>query len=244
MILVILRTMFMFAAIVFALRIMGKKQLGELQPSELVTTILVSNLASVAIENPELPVWTSVIPVFIIVALEILLSALSVKSHRASKLISGNPRIVIKDGVIQQQTLKSLRFSVDDLLASLRSKDIFELSEVDFAIVETSGTISAIKKCDVGIKDNGQSNTQDSEQFAQRNNANNVDEDDRQKKAATLPSLPVIIDGNLCDENISHCKIDKEFVENTCENYGCTVKDVLLLLCNDIKQTTLIKREG
>ncbi len=146
MTLVFLRTVFMFAVIIFALRIMGKKQLGELQPSELVSTIIISSLATIAIESPELPVWTSVIPIFVIVAFEILLSVISLKSTRAAKILSGNPKIIIKNGVIDQKMLVALRYTAEDLLESLRANGIFELSDIDFAMVEPSGKISMRRK--------------------------------------------------------------------------------------------------
>ncbi|MEG2653583.1 MAG: DUF421 domain-containing protein, partial [Ruthenibacterium sp.] len=146
MLLILFRTLLIYVLIVFAMRLMGKKQLGELQPSELVSTILISNLASISIESPELPLMGSIVPVFIIVALEILLSALCVKSRKAATLVSGSPRVIICNGVIDQQMLLDLRFTVDDLLEALREKDIFELSEVDFALVETNGSISVRKK--------------------------------------------------------------------------------------------------
>lgn len=106
---------------------------------------MISNLASISIESPELPLIGSVVPVFIIVATEILLSALCVRSRRAAKLVSGSPRVIIRNGVIDQATLFDLRFTVDDLLEALRGKDVFELSDVAFAIVETNGSVSVLK---------------------------------------------------------------------------------------------------
>ena len=122
MAILLFRTLLVYVLIIGAMRLMGKKQLGELQPSELVSTILISNLASISIESPELPLIGSVVPVFIIVATEILLSALCVRSRRAAKLVSGSPRVIIRDGVIDQSTLFDLRFTVDDLLEALRGK--------------------------------------------------------------------------------------------------------------------------
>ncbi len=215
MYLVLLRTIFIFIVIVFALRIMGKKQLGELQPSELVTTILVSNLASIAIESPELPIWSSIIPVFVIVAFEILLSCISLKFNKASKVISGNPRIIIAKGKIDQKTLYNLRFTVNDLLESLRAKDVFEIDEVDFAIIETSGSMSVRKK------ENSNADTQ----------------------KGKIPSLPVVTDGTICKSNLSYCGIDENFINYICQRNNCKLEEVLLLMCNDVKKITLIKKE-
>ncbi len=216
MYLVLFRTIFIFVVIVFALRLMGKKQLGELQPSELVTTILVSNLASISIESPELPIWASVIPVFVIVAFEILLSCISLKSNTAAKVISGNPKIIISGGKIDQKTMFNLRFTVNDLLESLRAKDVFEIDDVDFAIIETSGSISVLKK---------------------NNNSN------APKQIGKIPSLPIVTDGTICTTNLGYCGVDENFIYNICKTNNCKLNDVLLIMCNDLKKVTFIKKE-
>ncbi len=219
MTIVFLRTIFMFAFIIFSLRLMGKKQLGELQPSELVSTIIISSLATVTIESPELPIWVSVVPVLVIVAFEILLSIVSMKSVKASRLISGNPRILIKSGVLDQKVMAELRYTVEDLLESLRAKDIFELDEVDFAMVETSGKISVRKKADCKAKDN-------------------VSE-----KPATIPPLPIVIDGCICYKNMHHCNVNEAFISDICNKNNLNIRDILVLLCDDAHMTTLIKKQ-
>ncbi len=156
MLLLVLRTFLIYILIIFAMRLMGKKQLGELQPSELVSTILISNLASISIESPELPLVSSIIPVFLIVSLEILISSWCVRSHRMARMVAGSPKIIIQNGVIDQHMLKELRFSAEDLLEALRGKDIFELEQVSFAMVETNGSISVQKKFEYETPTNSQ----------------------------------------------------------------------------------------
>lgn len=151
MLILLFRTALIYALIILAMRLMGKKQLGELQPSELVSTILISNLASISIESPELPLTGSIVPVFLIVVMEILVSALCVKSQSAAKLVAGSPRVIIRDGVIDQPTLYELRFTVNDLLEALRAKEVFALDEVALAIVETNGTVSVYKSDSKGV---------------------------------------------------------------------------------------------
>lgn len=223
MAIILFRTLLIYFLIITAMRLMGKKQLGELQPSELVSTILISNLASISIESPELPITISVVPVFIIVAMEILVSALCVKSRNAAKLVAGSPRVIIRNGKIEQETLFDLRFTVDDLLEALRGKDVFELEDVAFAIVETNGSISVQKKFSADVPSN-----QDLE---------------IEPPKATQPSLPVIIDGHMNPENFSCYGIDASWVEWQCKQAHCTVKEVLLMLCNDAHETTIIKKE-
>lgn len=224
--LLLFRTLLVYVLIIAAMRLMGKKQLGELQPSELVSTILISNLASISIESPELPLLGSILPVFVIVAAEILLSALCVRSHRAATLVSGHPRVIVRDGVIDQDTLFDLRFTVDDLMEALHGKDIFELSDVAFAMVETNGSISVQKKfaCDTPT-----------------NESLGID-----APAAHMPSLPLVVNGKLNRENMRLLDVDSEWVDGECRRQRIARRDVLLFLCNDAKEVCVIpkKRRG
>ncbi len=223
MLLVIFRTLLVYVLVIFAMRLMGKKQLGELQPSELASTILISNLASISIEAPELPLFSSMLPVFIIVAGELVLSALCAKSHKAARLVSGSPRVIITNGKINQAALEELRFSADDLLEALREKDIFEIDDVSLAIVETNGTVSVQKN------------------FEASETANRSF--DFEKPKAKCPSLPIVIDGVLCRDNMKLYNIDESFTDKLCKDNGCTLCDILLLLCNDAQEISLIKKE-
>ena len=103
---VILRTLVIYVMIIAAMRLMGKRQIGELQPSELVSTILLSNLASIPIESPEIPLLSCVLPIFLIVCLEILITALCTRSHRLASMVSGYPKIVVRGFVIDQEILR------------------------------------------------------------------------------------------------------------------------------------------
>src|SRR5699024_4709883 len=125
--------------IVFSLRIMGKRQLGELQPSELVATILVSNIATLPIEDTNIPLLAGIVPILTLVSFEVILSSITLKSRMARKIVSGNPVIVIRDGRIDQKQMRSIRFSIDDLMEELRTNSIFDIRDVAFAIVETTG---------------------------------------------------------------------------------------------------------
>lgn len=224
MMLLVLRTFLIYILIIAAMRLMGKKQLGELQPSELVSTILISNLASISIESPELPLVSSVLPVFLIVALEILISTLCVHSHAASRLIAGSPKIIIQNGRINQKTLRELRFSAEDLLEALRGKDVFELDQVEFALVETNGSISVQKKFEYDSPTN--------QALGQK------------APPARQPSLPLIADGTVLAENLQCLNIDRPWLEKQCQTRGFSIEQILLFLCNDAKQILLIPKEG
>ncbi|GHV47554.1 hypothetical protein FACS189499_05280 [Clostridia bacterium] len=146
MIVIVIRTCILYAVIIFAMRLMGKKQLGELQPSELVTTILVSNIATLSIEDPNLPMFAGVIPILLIVSLDVIMSVLTMKNEKLRKLVAGNPRVLISGGVINQREMMNLRYTADDLLEAMRDNGIFDIAEVDYAIVETNGKINFLQK--------------------------------------------------------------------------------------------------
>ena len=141
--LLICRTIIIYLCVLFAMRLMGKRQLGELQPEELVSTILISNLASISIESEEVPITSSLIPLFLIAALELLGSVLSFRSQKFFNFLSGRPKTVILDGKIDQNALRMLRLTTADLMEALRGKNIFDPREVSYAVIETNGTLSA-----------------------------------------------------------------------------------------------------
>lgn len=142
------------------MRVMGKRQIGELNPQELVITILISAVATVPLENNGMPLANSLIPIAIFISFEIINSALSMKSIKFRALIKGKPRFIIKDGKIQQGELTKLRFTIDDLTDAVRQAGVFDISQVANAIVETNGVVSVQKKSeyapltpkDIGIK--------------------------------------------------------------------------------------------
>ena len=141
-----IRTVIIYLLIVFAIRIMGKRQIGELRPSELVVTLLIADLAAVPMQETGTPLLHGIIPMLLLVALELLTSALMLKSNFFERLISGNPVPLIKHGKLDVDALKRLRLSVDDLMESLRGQGCFDISEVETAIAETNGQITLYLK--------------------------------------------------------------------------------------------------
>lgn len=138
------RTLILYLAIVLALRLMGKRQVGEMQPGELVVTILVSAVASVPMQDMDIPLSHGLVPVLTLIAAEVLISALTLKNSRLRLLLSGKPVPVVQDGVPDQKALKKLRLSTDDLLEDLRLGGVFDLRQVAFAQLETNGKLSIL----------------------------------------------------------------------------------------------------
>ena len=143
---ILIRSLILYVLVIFAVRLMGKRQLGELQPSELVITILVSNIATLPIEDVNIPVLVGITPIFAMVCFEVTVSWLCLRFPTVRRFISGSPKIVIRGGRIDRQAMADLRFSVDDLMMALRGSEVFDLAEVQYAIVETTGSMSVMRK--------------------------------------------------------------------------------------------------
>lgn len=224
MMMTVIRTAVLYLVVILCMRIMGKRQVGELQPSELVVTILISELASIPMQDLNRPVTNGIIAIFVLVLLELLLSALSLKSILFRKLFDGKSAIIIKNGVIDQKMMKKLRVTIDDLLEGLRQAGSFSIEEVDFAIMETNGKISVQPK-------------QKYEPVSKGDMKLNV----RDKGFSTV----VISDGRLCEEVFSEfSKVSEEDVMLRLRAKNLTVEDVFLMTVNEAKEFVIIKKEA
>lgn len=142
----LLRTFVMYGAILLSVRIMGKRQISQLQTSELVVTLLISELAVMPIQQHDDPLWNGLIPMGALVFCEIVVSLFMLKSGHFRQLVCGKPMVVIEKGRVLQGRLRRLRMSTEDLFEELRQNGCFALEDVEYAIVETNGTMSLLKK--------------------------------------------------------------------------------------------------
>ena len=140
------RTVILLFFVILSLRLMGKRQIGELQPGELVVTILLSQIAATPMQDNDIPLLHTLVCIFTLAGVELLLSVLSMKSETVRTLIDGGSVTVMQNGVLDQGALRRLRFTIDDLLEGLRQKDVFDLSAVDSVIAETNGVLSVLLK--------------------------------------------------------------------------------------------------
>lgn len=219
---ILLRSIILYAVVIFSVRLMGKRQLGELQPGELVITILISNIATLPIENTSVPLLPGIVPILTLVCLEVIVSFITMKSKKLRKLVSGSPKIVIRDGEIIQQTMLDLRLTIDDLLMALRSNQIFDPSEVQFAIVETTGAISVYPKS------------------AYRNV---VQEDLGLKNSSQDPPCLVVSDGAVMDKALDSIGKDVEWLEGELRSKNMTVGKTFLAMADKSGISVLIKKE-
>lgn len=146
MLILLIRTLILYFLVVVSIRIMGKRQIGEMQPSELVVAIMISDLASVPMQAIDIPLVTGIIPVLTLLVGEVVMSFVSLKSKNLRKYITGEPSIVVYKGHINEGELGRLRFNLNDLMEQLRLSGCPDVSQVQVAVLETNGQLSVIEK--------------------------------------------------------------------------------------------------
>lgn len=218
----IIRVIILYLFVTISLRIMGKRNIGELQPTELVITLLLSEFAAIPIEDNSVPLINSLIPVMVLISLEIINSVISMKSTKFRNLSDGNALLIIKDGKLDQKQLKNLRLTIDDVLAALRQKDIFDINEVSYAMVETNGTLSVLlkAKCQNATKQDVKVKTKDDGY-----------------------TCPVIIDGAIIKKNLDVLEIKKEDIEKILEKKKIHKKEIFLMNLDKNKNAEIILKE-
>ncbi|WML59609.1 DUF421 domain-containing protein [Neobacillus sp. PS2-9] len=143
---IIFRTLFLYLLIIVIFRLMGKREIGELSILDLVVFIMIGEMAVIAIENTKDPLLHSVIPMVLLMIIQITLALISLKSKKFRDLVDGQPTIIINRGKIDENAMRKQRYNFDDLMTQLREKDIRSIADVEFAILESSGSLSVIEK--------------------------------------------------------------------------------------------------
>ena len=218
----LLRTFILFIIIVIALRIMGKRQIGQLQPAELVVTILLSEMAATPMQDNDIPMLNTVIAILVLVSLEIIMSLISLKSIKMRTLIQGNSVMLINNGKVDQKQMKRLRYTLDDLLEGLRQKDVFDINDLQYAIAETDGTLSVLLK---------------PEKRAVTARDINIKTED------TGIKLVAVSDGRVLRENKSNLCVDKGMLDGVLAKLKTDVKDIYLLTVDMKGNADIIRKE-
>ena len=218
----VIRTILLYFLLMLAMRIMGKRQLGELQPSELVVTLLLSDLASVPMQENGLPLLNGVLPILVLVALEIIFSCLMMKFPSVTRLISGTPMPVIKDGKIDETAMRRLRITVDDLIESLRQQNIFDIRQVQYAIAETNGHISAF--------------------CYQRYQPASVGDVSPDAQGNGMPVV-IISDGKKSPWGMSLCGLDDHWLREQLRRHRCSIEQVFLMTATKTGDCFLLTKQ-
>lgn len=217
-----MRTLILYIVLVLTVRLMGKRQIGEMEPAEFVVTMLIANLAAIPMQDSAIPLLSGLVPILVILGLELVLAVLTLRSIRLRQLFCGKPVILIENGKILEKNLQKTRVNLDELTMHLREKDIFDLTTVKYAILETNGQLSTLlyaKDQPASAKDAGIRATE-----------------------AELP-ITLISAGKLLEGNLSQTHRDRAWLEEELKKRACTVKDTLLLTVDRTGKLYLVRKE-
>ena len=225
MAIVLIRTVIVYVLVLLGVRLMGKRQIGELQTSELVTTILLSNISIMPIQDTSIPLVYGLVPLLSLICFEVILSFINLKSVKTRNIISGRPQVIINNGIINQKTLFDLRLSVDDLISQLRQQQVFDIRDVELAIVEINGNLSVYQK------------------FSSRNTTTqmlNIPDNDVNNSE---PQFIIISDGTIVEENLRLCNKNKNWVNSVLKDNKQSLKNILLMTSDSNSNYVLIPKE-
>ena len=219
------RTVILYFLIMTGLRLMGKRQIGELEPGELVLTMMISDLATVPMQDFGIPLLAGVIPILTLLALSMLLSQLSLSSLRFRRLACGAPSVLIREGVLQQEVMRKNRYTLDELLEELRSQGMTGGEEVKYAVLENSGQLSVLPWAG-------------SRPPSARQLGLETEED------VTLPVV-LVNDGRLLRRNLEAQGLDESWLRETLRKEGLSShREAFLLTLDERGKVTCVKKEG
>ena len=217
-----IRSAILYLLLILCVRLMGKRQIGEMEPSEFVMTMLLANLAAIPMQDSAIPLLSGIVPILTILSLELVLAWLCLRSIRVRKLLCGRPIILISNGEICQDNLRRTRITADELTEHLRENGIMELYAVKYAILETNGQISTFlygkdrppTARETGVK-------------------------------AQDPNLPytLISDGKILSENLAAAGRDQSWLEKELQKQNCSARDIFLLTVDGAGKLYVARKE-
>ncbi len=223
MISTVIRTVILYIIVTVAIRLMGKRQIGDMQPNELVVTLLISEIAAIPLQDMNQPVLNGVVAIFMLVVLEIIFSVVAMKSFFVRKLMSGKSVVIIKNGVVDQQAMRDVRMTVLDLVELLRGQNVFNISDVAFAVLEVNGDLSVLLNTDAQTP--------------------TVKDLSLKKQKEGLP-LPVVSDGKIVNESLDALNINYDDVIKKLKKNDLTPEKVFLMTLDRYDNFTIIKKEN
>lgn len=211
----LIRGIILYFTVVILYRMMGKRQIGEMQPGELVLAIMISDMAAVPLQSVGTPLTSGLVPILGLMGTEVILSFIAQKSNFMRKIITGKPSLVVAEGKLVKEEMERLRFNIDDLFEQLRNSGVFDINDVSFAVLETNGNLSVLQK-----------NTESS---------NN-------QKQTTFPSN-VIKDGVIDKEALQEIGKDRKWLEKELRKRSLTSEKQVFLLCADKAHVTYVQKQ-
>ena len=223
MIIILLRTIILYILIVIGIRLLGKRQVGELEPTELVLALIIADLASVPMQNNGIPLLAGLIPIVTLLCLAMIISVLMTKSIRFRTILCGRPSIIVERGQLREKELSRNRLTIDELFEELRGKGFPDLSAVQYAILETNGKFSVIPKASEQPVTAAQAGLEPSE-----------------------PGLPLVLisDGRLISHNLRQRGLEEHWLQKQLSAYGVSRADQVFLLTVDETGKTFFVPKG
>ena len=218
-----MRTVILYIVLIFGIRLMGKRQIGQMEASEFVVTMLVANLASIPMQDGGIPLLSGLVPILTVLGMELVFSGMIMRSVKFRKLLCGKPVILIDNGTILQDNLRATRVTLDELTSHLRQKDVMDLNSVQYAILETDGNLSVFsypKERPVAARDAG---VRVREQY--------------------LP-VTIIEDGYFSKENLIKAHRDQTWLENQLKQRSADIASTFLLTVDQKGRVVWIGKEG
>ena len=216
------RTLILYSLLILVIRLMGKRQIGQMEASEFVVTMLVANLASIPMQDEGIPLFFGMIPILTVLGMELCLSALSLRSIRLRRLLCGKPVILIENGRILQENLRKTRVTIDELTGLLRLKDVMDLRSVRYAILETNGSLSVFP-------------------YAEEKPANAADAG----IAVRQQYLPftIVCDGCLIEENLRKAKKDTLWLQKVLQDHNAQLQETWLLTVDQTDRVVFYRKD-
>ncbi|MBQ7669019.1 MAG: DUF421 domain-containing protein [Clostridia bacterium] len=222
MLVLVFRAFILYTFAIIIMRMMGKREIGQMQPFELAITLIISEALATPMENTNEPLLNGIIPVLTIVFSQLLFSYLTLKSEKLQEIMSGKPSIMLKDGIINEKNLRNQNYNITELLEQLRLNGVDKISDVEYAVLETNGQLSVILKPEkraVTVEDLG-----------------------IQKIDDGIP-LNLVLDGKLVEKNLSHANITKEELESELKKNGLTIEEAFFVVMTSSNEY-IIQRKG
>ncbi len=223
MIITLLRTVILYLLIILGIRLMGKRQVGELEPSELVLALIIADLAAVPMQDLGIPLLAGIVPIFTLLALTMAISVLNLRSLRFRALLCGRPSVVVEDGIVIERELRRNRFTLDELMEELRLKGVTDLRSVRYAILETNGQLSVLPRAEERPITAAQMG--------------------KHPEDPGLP-LPIINDGRILERNLQVRGLSRDWLRRRLAEHGVTrVEDVFLLSVDEAGTVYFLPKE-
>ena len=221
MVVIFIRTIIIYGCLFISMRLMGKRQIGQLDISDLITTLLISEIASLPIENPDIPIIYSIIPIVTLLTFEVSSSTILSRSQFMKNFFSTRPSFLIKDGEIDQRSLSKNRISLDELISKLREQGMNDLGEIKYAIIEPDGQLSVVP-------------------FERFRPATPNDIGTCVRETGIMHVI--IANGRINEHGLSMTEKNEEWVNSELSRRGIITKDVFLMTLNDADEISITKK--